>query len=180
MTEPYISEAHLNERVAELGSQLAARLPGARDPVLVGILKGSTMFLADLVRRLPLSVDVDFMAISAYAPQSGAARIVKDLDVDLRDRDVVLVEDIVDTGLTLHYLRRTLGQRGPRSLITVSLLDRAVRRIVPVELELSGFVIPDVYLVGYGLDWQGRYRNLPHLVSLGSPANPAPLPDPWS
>ncbi len=133
--------------------------------MLVAVLKGSVPFLADLVRALPRSVLVDFMAISTYAPDSGRVRIVKDLDVDVFDRHVVLVEDIVDTGLTATYLLRELGLRAPRSLATCALLDKAVRRIVPVALEFRGFEIGDEFVLGYGLDFAGRYRNLPEVVA---------------
>jgi hypoxanthine phosphoribosyltransferase len=127
------------------------------------VLKGSTLFLADLVRAMDMDLEVDFMSISSYSDSSGhsgVVRIIKDLERDIVGRDVVIVEDIVDTGLTLNYLRSTLMQRGARSLIAITLLDKVARRIVPVELESKGFEIPDVFVVGYGLDFQGRYRNL--------------------
>ena len=126
------------------------------------------MFLADLIRSIDIDVEVDFMSITSYGSGggSGVVRIVKDLDTDVTGRDVVIVEDIVDTGLTLTYLRRTLGQRGPRSLRAVTLLDKAARRIIPVELEHRGFEIPDVFVIGYGLDFQGRYRNVPEILQV--------------
>jgi hypoxanthine phosphoribosyltransferase len=162
--ELLISRDSLRARIRELGRELTERLASGREPpVLVGVLKGSTLFLADLVRSMHLDLEVDFMSISSYSDsggQSGVVRIIKDLERDIEERDVVIVEDIVDTGLTLNYLRRTLIQRGARSLIAITLLDKAARRIVPVELELTGFEIPDVFVVGYGLDFQGRYRNL--------------------
>lgn len=160
-----ISEEQLRRRVAVLGAEIA----GAYDQlpeclVVVGVLKGSTLFLADLLRAIRLDAEIDFIAISSYSQgpdaHSGVVQIVKDLDRDISGRDVLLVEDIVDTGLTLNYLRRTLLERAPRSLATVALLDKAARRIVPVPIEYRGFAIPDVYVVGYGLDFQGRYRNL--------------------
>jgi hypoxanthine phosphoribosyltransferase len=154
----------LQARIHELGRELTDRLAtGEEPPVLVGVLKGSTLFLADLVRAMDMDLEVDFMSISSYSDssgQSGVVRIIKDLERDIVGRDVVIVEDIVDTGLTLNYLRSTLTQRGARSLIAITLLDKAARRIVPVELELKGFEIPDVFVVGYGLDFQSRYRNL--------------------
>lgn len=155
----------IDELAAELGHALAQT---ERPPVLVSVLKGSVMFLADLVRRLPLDVEVDFMSISSYASgsRSGVVRILKDLERDVADRDVLIVEDIVDTGLTLNYLRRNLTGRGARSLRAVTLLDKAARRIVPVELEHRGFEIPDVFVVGYGLDFQGRYRNVPEILAV--------------
>ena len=168
--EVLISAERLRARIAELGREIADACAGAeRPPVLVGVLKGSVLFLADLVRALPLDVEVDFMSISSYSAggaQSGVVRIVKDLDSDVHDRDVVIVEDIVDTGLTLNYLRRNLGARSPRSLRAVTLLDKSVRRIVPVPLEHRGFDIPDVFVVGYGLDFQALYRNVRDLLSV--------------
>lgn len=124
------------------------------------------MFLADLIRAMSIDVAVDFMAISSYsAARTAQVQIVKDID-DVSGRDVVIVEDIVDTGLTLTYLRRTLEERGPASLRAVTLLDKSVRRIVPVELEHAGFDIPDVFAIGYGLDFQGRYRNVAQLYAV--------------
>jgi hypoxanthine phosphoribosyltransferase len=131
----------------------------------VGILKGSAMFLADLIRAMDIDVAVDFMSISSYS-QSGVVRIVKDLDEDVRGRDVVIVEDIVDTGLSLNYLRKTLSQREPSSLRAATLLDKTARRIIPVPLEFSAFEIPDVFVVGYGLDYQGLYRNVPDILAV--------------
>jgi hypoxanthine phosphoribosyltransferase len=122
-------------------------------------------FLADLCRALTIKPEVDFLAVSAYAPGTGRVRIVKDLDVDLLGRDVVLVEDIVDTGLTLTYLLGELRLRAPRSLATCALLDKRARRIVPTPIEHVGFVIPDEFVLGYGLDFAGRYRNLDHVVA---------------
>ena len=162
--ELLIPDSDLQARVEELGGQLAEQLSrGEEPPVLVGVLKGSTLFLADLVRSMHMDLEVDFMSISAYGDSgghSGVVRIVKDLERDIAGRDVVIVEDIVDTGLTLNYLRTTLTQRGARSLMAVTLLDKVARRIVPVALEEKGFEVPDVFVVGYGLDFQGRYRNL--------------------
>ncbi|HYP22621.1 MAG TPA: hypoxanthine phosphoribosyltransferase [Actinomycetota bacterium] len=168
--EVLIDAARLRARIEELGAELAdAYATAERPPVFVGVLKGSVLFLADLVRALPFDVEVDFMSISSYSAggaQSGVVRIVKDLDSDVHDRDVVIVEDIVDTGLTLNYLRRNLGARSPRSLRAVTLLDKSVRRIVPVPLEHRGFDIPDVFVVGYGLDFQALYRNAGDLLSV--------------
>lgn len=159
-----VSQQELRARVVELGTVITQEMRGT-DPLFVGVLKGSAMFLADLCRQLDLDAAFDFMAISAYAggDPSGVVKIVKDLEQDIVGRDVVLVEDIVDTGLTLAYLRRTLLARGPRSLRTVTLLDKTARRIVPVEVEWRGFEIPDVFVLGYGLDHQGLYRNVREL-----------------
>ncbi|MDQ3957476.1 MAG: hypoxanthine phosphoribosyltransferase [Actinomycetota bacterium] len=168
--EVLVSAAQLESRVAVLAGELDAVYAGApRPPVLVGVLKGSVLFLADLVRAMRTHVEVDFMSISSYGSggaQSGVVRIEKDLDSDLHGRDVVIVEDIVDTGLTLNYLRKNIGARLPRSLRAITLLDKSVRRIVPVPLEHRGFDIPDVFVVGYGLDFQSLYRNVPEILSV--------------
>jgi hypoxanthine phosphoribosyltransferase len=132
--------------------------------VLVAVLKGSIPFLSDLVRRLTIVPVIDFMAISAYAPETGRVRIVKDLDMDISGRDVVLIEDIVDTGLTLHYLLAELGRRNPRSLEACALLDRTSRRIIPTPVRYRGFEIGDEFVLGYGLDFAQRYRNLDRVV----------------
>lgn len=164
--ELLIGRDRLARRVAELGGELRAALAHAELPLLVAILKGSTLFLADLVRSIERDVAVDFMAISSYGEGSGVVRIVKDLDQQIEGRDVVIVEDIVDTGLTLTYLRRQLAARAPASVRTVALLDKRARRLVPVPLEHVGFEVPDVFVVGYGLDFQGLYRNLPDIYAV--------------
>ena len=165
-----VSARDLQRRAGELARDLSRELADAEEPpMLIGVLKGSTLFLADLVRRLEIEVEIDFISISSYSQKGGSAgvvRIVKDLEADIGGRDVVIVEDIVDTGLTLNYLRRTLGERSPRSLRAVTLLDKAARRIVPVELEHAGFEIPDAFVVGYGLDFQGLYRNVPEILAV--------------
>jgi len=165
-----ISAGDLRRRAHELARDLSREMRDtARPPMLVGVLKGSTLFLADLVRALEIEVEIDFISISSYAQTGGSAgvvRIVKDLEADITGRDVVIVEDIVDTGLTLNYLRRTLSDRQPASLRAVTLLDKAARRIVPVELEHAGFEIPDAFVVGYGLDFQGLYRNVPEILAV--------------
>ena len=167
IAEVLIDRVRLRSRIEELARELDAVLEGRDPAVLVGILKGSTLFLSDLVRCLTVDVFVDFMSISSYSSGgSGVVRIIKDLDQDVAGRDVVVVEDSVDTGLTLNYLRRTLEARGARSLRTVTLLDKAARRIVPVPVEHVGFEIPDVFVVGYGLDFQGRYRNLADILAV--------------
>jgi hypoxanthine phosphoribosyltransferase len=163
--ELLIDRASIARRIDELGTELAGLFADEQPPVLVGVLKGSAMFLADLIRAMDIDVVVDFMSISSYS-QSGVVRIVKDLDDDVRGRDVVIVEDIVDTGLTLNYLRKTLTQREPDSLRAVTLLDKTARRIIPVPLEFSAFEIPDVFVVGYGLDFQGLYRNAADILAV--------------
>ena len=147
-------------------ARVAAEISGDHEDgvVLVAVLKGSVPFLADIVRALTVSPLVDFMAISSYAPDTGRVRIVKDLDLDISGRDVVLVEDIVDTGLTLHYLLAELGRRQPRSLAACALLDRTSRRIIPTPLRYAGFEIGDEFVLGYGLDFAQRYRNLDRVV----------------
>ena len=133
--------------------------------MLIAVLKGAVPFLADLVRHLRVVPVVDFLAISAYAPETGRVRIVKDLELDVFGRDVVLVEDIVDTGLTLTYLLRELRGRGARSVEACTLLDKSVRRIVPTPVRFTGFDIGDEFVLGYGLDFAGRYRNLDRVVT---------------
>ena len=167
--ERLVSRRELEERIDAMAATLASDFAGIDEPlVLVSVLKGSTLFLSDLMRRLGIEVAVDFMSISSYAEgeQSGVVRIVKDLDVDVSGRDVLIVEDIVDTGLTLNYLRTTLSHREPNSLRAVTLLDKLARRIVPVELEYSCFEVPDVFVIGYGLDFQGLYRNVPEIYAV--------------
>jgi hypoxanthine phosphoribosyltransferase len=134
--------------------------PAAGDVVLVALLRGSVVFLADLVRALTIDCAVDFLAVSSYARGSGRIRLLKDLDIDIAGRDVVLVEDVVDTGLTLAYLLGELRQREPASLEVCTLIDKQSRRIVPVPLRFVGASIDDPFVLGYGLDMAGRYRNL--------------------
>ncbi|HEV3471951.1 MAG TPA: hypoxanthine phosphoribosyltransferase [Actinomycetota bacterium] len=168
LAESLISRRELAARATELGAEISAYYSDSV-PILVSVLKGSALFLADLVRAISRPVEIDFMSISSYqsgSAQSGVVKIVKDLDLDISGREVLVVEDIVDTGLTLNYLRRTLEERGPASLRAVTLLDKSARRIVPVPLEWRGFEIPDVFVVGYGLDFQGRYRNVPELLAV--------------
>ena len=152
----------LRDVVARLGREISAAYPTApgSDLVLVGLLRGSVVFLADLVRALSIDCAVDFLAVSAYARGSGRIRLLKDLDIDIAGRDVVLVEDVVDTGLTLAYLLGELRQREPASLEVCALIDKQSRRIVPVPLRFVGAAIDDPFVLGYGLDMAGRYRNL--------------------
>ncbi|HEX5268614.1 MAG TPA: hypoxanthine phosphoribosyltransferase [Acidimicrobiales bacterium] len=153
----------LRAGVARLGAALSAAYPTG--VLLVAVLKGSVWFLADLVRAMTAPPEVDFLAISAYAPDPGRVRIVKDLDQDICGRDVVLVEDIVDTGLTLTYVVGELARRQPASLEVCALLDKSTRRIVPTPVRFVGFEIDDSFVLGYGLDYAGRYRNLPSIVA---------------
>ena len=161
-----VGRDELRAGVARLGAEIGADHPDG--VVLVGVLKGCLPFLADLVRALPASVpvEVDFLAISAYAEGTGRVRLVKDLDTDIANRDVVLVEDIVDTGLTLTYLLAELQHRRPRSLQVCTLLDRTTQRIVPTPVRYVGFEVADDFVVGYGLDYGERGRNLDAVVAV--------------
>ena len=153
----------LARHVERIAVQIATDHPDG--VVLVGILKGALIFLADLARAISdVAVTVDFLAISRYAPDSGRVRILKDLDVDVEGRDVVLVEDLVDTGLTLAYLLAHVRERSPRALDVCTLLDRPARRIVPQTVRYVGQEIPDVFVLGYGLHHADLYRNVPYIV----------------
>ena len=165
VSEILLTEPELRDRVAELGRQLAADYAD-RDPILVGVLKGSVVFLADLVRQMDIPLSVDLMEISSYGSgteTSGQVRILKDLKGSIEGRNVLVVEDIIDTGLTLNYLLRYLGDRAPASLRVACLLDKPARRLVEMEIDYRGFSIPDRFVVGYGLDYDERYRNLPYI-----------------
>ena len=160
------TSSDIEERVRALGEAITADYAG-REPVLISILKGGAVFHADLLRAIRLGAGVDFMSISAYgAGSSGVVRIMTDLDQDIGGRDVIIVEDIVDTGLTLTYLLSALGQRRPASLEVCALLDKSARRITPVPLRYRGFECPDRFVLGYGLDYGEVYRNLPYIVAV--------------
>jgi hypoxanthine phosphoribosyltransferase len=164
------SASVIRTRVRELGEAIGRDYAG-RDPILVTLLKGGIMFLADLFRAIPAHVRVDFMSISPYGPEgTGVVRIMKDLDLDIMGQDVIVVEDIVDTGLTLSYLSSVLQAREPASVAVCTLLDKSVRRIAPLEIRYRGFDCPDQFVVGYGLDYGQRYRNLPFILSIPNPA----------
>jgi hypoxanthine phosphoribosyltransferase len=159
---PLLSRQDIDRRIAEMGAQITGEYAG-RQVHLICILKGASLFLADLSRAIDLHVSIDFMAVSSYGKgtkTTGEVRITKDLDAAIQNMDVIIVEDIVDTGLTLNYLRNLLENRGPRSLKIATLLDKPSRRIQPVTVEYIGFTIPDAFVVGYGLDYAERYRNL--------------------
>lgn len=158
-----ISEEELRAGVVRLGGEVSAAYPDG--VVLVSVLKGSVPFLADLVRAITVPVEVDFLAISSYGADTGRVRIVKDLDIDIHRRPTLLVEDIVDTGLTLTYILGVLGRRQPTSLEVCALLDKTARRIVPTPVRFVGFEIPDEFVIGYGLDYGERYRNLNRVVA---------------
>jgi len=162
-----LTSQEIDRRIREIGSEISRDYAKVENLHLICVLKGAFMFLADLVRTLQVPVTLDFMALSSYATgttSSGEVRLLKDLDSALAGRDVLIVEDIVDTGLTLNYLRDILMARGPRSVRTACLLSKPSRRKVDVRVEYIGFTIEDHFVVGYGLDYQGRYRSLPHIA----------------
>ncbi len=163
-----ISEEDIRAKVKELGERITRDYEG-ESPLLVGILKGASIFMADLTRKIRLPVQLDFMSISSYGPDtksSGAVRILKDLDESITGRHVIIVEGIVDTGLTLGYLVKNLRAREPKSLKLCTLIDKPARRIVEVEIDYKGFEIPDYFVVGYGLDYNQDYRNLAFIATL--------------
>ena len=163
--EILLSGEEVQARVAELGAQLAADYEG-REPVLVSVLKGSIIFLADLVRAMPIPLSIDLMEVSSYGTStesSGQVRILKDLSTSIEGREVIVVEDIIDTGLTLNYLLRYLHDKGPASIRICCLLDKPARRLAPIEIDYRGFTIADRFVIGYGLDYGERYRNLPYI-----------------
>jgi hypoxanthine phosphoribosyltransferase len=163
--EILISEEQLQSRIRELGAQIAHDYAG-RTPVLICVLKGAAMFLVDLMRATPIPLEVDFMAISSYGAStksSGVVRILKDLDTVIEGRDVLVVEDIVDTGLTLKYITELLSTRRPASVRICSLLDKRENRRTEVRVDYAGFVIPNKFVIGYGLDYAEIYRNLPFI-----------------
>jgi hypoxanthine phosphoribosyltransferase len=167
-TEILLSHDQIQKRVAELAREISADFPDGVH--LVAVLKGAFVFLSDLVRSMPGNVSLDFLAAASYAKgtsTSGEVRLLKDLDTTLDGRNVVIVEDIVDTGLTLHYLQDILRARGPRSLRTACLLNKPSRRLLEVQVEYIGFTIEDRFVVGYGLDYAEHYRNLPYIAVVG-------------
>ncbi|HHU22582.1 MAG TPA: hypoxanthine phosphoribosyltransferase [Clostridiales bacterium] len=160
-----LTEDQIQKRIAELGAEITRDFEG-KDPLFVGVLKGCFMFMADLMRCVNIRCSVDFMAVSSYGNRSvtsGAVEINKDLSEDIENRHVIVVEDILDSGLTLNYLVNYLGVRNPASITLVTLLDKPARRRVPIKVDYAGFEIPDAFVVGYGLDYAERYRNLPFI-----------------
>ena len=160
-----LSEDQIRDRVHELGRQISADY-GDESILLVGVLRGAALFMADLARAITSPVEVDFMAVSSYGSStksSGVVRIIKDLDETVEDRNVLVVEDILDTGLTLKYLLKNLASRKPRSLEVVTLLNKVGKQQVPIQCKYTGFDIPDEFVIGYGLDYAERYRNLPYI-----------------
>ena len=163
-----VKSEELQNRVSELAAEIS-RDYANRDLVLIGVLKGAVFFLSDLMRQLEVPCEVDFMAVASYGSatkSSGVVRILKDLDAVIEGRDVLIIEDIVDSGLTLQYLLRNLGARNPRSLEVCALLTKPERRKVTLPTRYVGFEIPDRFVIGYGLDHGERYRNLPYVAAL--------------
>ena len=163
IAEILFSEDEIRARVRDLAAQISEDYKG-RQLVLVSVLRGSVFFATDLARQVDLHLSMDFLSISSYGEGSeGVVRITKDLEENIAGKDVLLIEDIVDTGFTLKYLLRTLGSRNPKSLEVCTLLDRRARRIIDIDLKYTGFEIPDKFVVGYGLDYKQSYRNLPYI-----------------
>src|SRR5438034_6108039 len=161
--EILFKEEEIRARIHDLALQITSDYTG-RQLVLVSILRGSVFFATDLARQIELPLSMDFLSISSYGEGSeGVVRITKDLEENIAGKDVLVIEDIIDTGFTLKYLLRTLGGRNPKSLEVCTLLDRRARRIIDLELKYVGFEIPDKFVIGYGLDYRQRYRNLPYI-----------------
>jgi hypoxanthine phosphoribosyltransferase len=161
--EILFSTEQIEERVRAMGAQISKDYAG-RNPLLVGVLKGVLFFMADLLRSISIPVEVDFMAVSSYSPEArekGLVRLVKDLEISIVDRHVLFVEDVVDTGLTLNYLLQNLRSRKPSSLEVCTLFNKNQHRLINLPIKYEGFELPDLFVVGYGLDYRERYRNLP-------------------
>jgi len=168
-TNVLLSESQIKTRIASLAAEIERDYPSSEEIHLVAVLKGGFMFMADLVRAMSERVTMDFMAVSSYGKgttSSGQVRVLKDLDSNLEGRHIIVVEDIVDTGLTLHYLQDLLKARAPKSMKTACLLSKPSRRKGDVQVDYIGFTIEDHFVVGYGLDYAEKYRNLPHIAIL--------------
>lgn len=168
MSRVLLAREDIAAKVAELGKALSKDYEGLR-PLLVGVLKGSVIFYADLLRQMDIPIEMDFIAVSSYGRytgSSGEVKLIKDLDVSIEGRHVVVIEDILDSGLTLHYLTDMLRSRRPASLKICALLDKPARRKVAIEADYVGFAVPNEFVVGYGLDYAERYRNLPDICVL--------------
>lgn len=165
--ETLITENEIRSRVKELGEEISNDYRG-KNPILITVLRGAIVFLCDLMREISIPMSLDFLSISSYSGelQTGIVRILKDLDESIENRNVILVEDIIDTGLTLNYILNTLKTRGPASIRVCALLDKKVRRIIDVPIDYVGFNIPDKFVVGYGMDYKQKYRNLPIIGTL--------------
>lgn len=160
-----LTEQQIKDKVKELGQQIAKDYAG-KNLMLVGLLKGSVVFMTDLMRAIDIPVAIDFMSVSSYGKgvkTSGVVKIIKDLDVEIKDYDILIVEDILDSGMTLSYITQMLQNRGPKSIRLCTLLDKPERHKVDVHIDYSGFVVPDEFIVGYGLDYAEKYRNLPYI-----------------
>ena len=169
---PIVTQEQMRSRIRELGKQISADYVG-KDLVLVGVLKGAYAFFADLARAVRIPVRIDFIIVTSYGTQvktSGKVKLMTELTEKIRDRDVLLVEDIVDSGLTVQYLTKALAKQKPRSIKVCTLLSKPERRVVDVQLQYIGFKIPNQYVVGYGLDYRQKYRNLPYLAVLDQPS----------
>lgn len=167
-----LTAEQIQQRVSEIGQAIGRDYAG-RSPLLVGVLKGVVFFMADLLRAVPLPVEVDFLAVASYSPETrsrGKVRLVKDLEADIGGRNVLFVEDVIDTGLTLNYLLSTLRARQPASLEVCVLFDKPEKRLIDIPLKYCGFNLPDRFVVGYGLDYRERYRNLPFVGILKASA----------
>ena len=163
-----IPRRELQRKIKELGKRISEDYSG-KEPILIGILKGSFVFLADLIRGIKIPHEVDFMAVASYGQEiegSGVVKLIKDLNINIEGKDVIIIEDIVDSGLTLNFIRKNLLLRNPKSLEVVALLDRRERRKVQVQLRYVGFTVPNEFVVGYGLDLAERYRNLPYIAKI--------------
>lgn len=162
------SEEDLAKKVAELGEMITNDYKG-EEVLVIGILKGANVFMSDLIRKIQIPIELDFMAVSSYGAStksSGVVKIIKDLDYSIEGKNVLIVEDIIDTGLTLHYLQENMMTRGPKSFKICTLLDKPERRKAPIKVDYKGFDIPDEFIVGYGIDYAEKYRNLPYVASL--------------
>lgn len=169
VTEVMITEEQLAQKVSELAKQIEKDFEG-QSLLVVGILKGASVFVSDLIRKINLDVNIDFMSVSSYGnstESSGTVKILKDLDVDIEGKNVLIVEDIIDSGLTLSNLVAALQTRNPKSLKICTLLDKPQRRTANIPVDYVGFVIEDKFIVGYGIDWAERYRNLPYIGIVG-------------
>lgn len=165
VSEILYSEEQLKQRVRELGERITADYQG-KEPLFISILKGSFIFMSDLVREVDLHLTVDFMVVSSYGSgtkTSGTVKIVKDLDIDIEGRDIIIIEDILDSGLTLSYLKGLLEARNPASVRICTLLDKPERRTADIKADYVGYSIPDNFIVGYGLDYNEQYRSLPYI-----------------
>lgn len=166
--EVLISEESLMEKIKEMGAQISKDYAG-KQVHLICVLKGGVMFMTDLAKYITVPVTMDFMAVSSYGDEtvsSGVVKIVKDLDDGINGKDVIIIEDIIDSGRTLHYLYQLLLERNPNSLRICTLLDKPERRVIDVAIAYTGFVIPDEFVLGYGLDYQQRYRNIPYIAKM--------------